>query len=460
VTDLRQSRPEPPAPYARGTRVDVERSRRELEAFLAARGASDFIVLQDEASARVRFALYGNYFELVLPLPDPQSRAFSHTPTGRPRTPAGQQRAYNQTLREKWRVLLFVTRGKLQAVESGISSLDQEFVTAFLPAAAWPEEAKTVASGGVIRAGAWRRVSRTVVGALGAGLLVPASALSAFALPGAAVDRVAGLVWSDKPALFAQSDPAKPALVALPNDPGGSGETLLLSLPAPSSGVADVTGGNGDESEGAGESGTSSDGNETQTVEAESGDDGSVDSGATEEEGSDSMETGDADPAVSSGSPTGGEIADTGGAGTGSDKGKGNGGGNGKGNGNGGGGNGNGGGEGNGKGNGNGGGEGNGQSKGNGGEDKGKGNDTGDGEGGGGGTGKGKSGEDKGNSGEDKGNGGAAGNGEGKGNGGGGDKGNPGGGESKGKGGAEGKGNGGAEGKGKGNGGAKGSTGS
>jgi hypothetical protein len=429
VTDLRQPRPEPPAPYARGTRVDVERSRRELEAFLAARGASDFIVLQDEASARVRFALYGNYFELVLPLPDPQSRAFSHTPTGRPRTPAGQQRAYNQTLREKWRVLLFVTRGKLQAVESGISSLDQEFVTAFVPAAAWPEEAKPVASGGVIRAGAWRRVSRTVVGALGAGLLVPASALSAFALPGAAVDRVAGLVWSDKPALFAQSDPSKPARVALSNDPGGSGETLLLSLPAPSGGVADVTGGNGGEPEGASESGSSSAGSETQTVEAESGDDGSVASVTTGEEGSDSMETGGGEPPASS---AGGESTDTGGADTGPDKGNGNGGGNGKGNGNGG-----------GNGNGNGGGEGNGQSKGNGGDDKGKGNDTGDAEGSGG-TGKGNSGEDNGKSGEDKGNGGAGGNGEGKGNGGGGDKGNPGG----------------AEGKGKGNGGAKGSTGS
>ena len=158
MTDARHgdSRPNRSAPYARGTRVDPERSRRELERFLARRGASDFVVVQDDASARVRFALYGNYFELVLPLPDPGNRSFSHTPTGRPRTPAGQHRAYEQAVREKWRSLVLVTRGKLEAVESGISSVEQEFAVGYVATAAWNGRAN--APGDREARGALRRV--------------------------------------------------------------------------------------------------------------------------------------------------------------------------------------------------------------------------------------------------------------------------------------------------------------
>jgi hypothetical protein len=227
VTDARHgvSRPNRSAPYARGTRVDPERSRRELEGFLARRGASNFVVVQDDASARVRFALYGNYFELVLPLPDPQGPTFSHTPTGRPRTPAAQHRAYEQAVREKWRSLVLVAKGKLEAVESGISSVEQEFAVGYVPAAEWNGAAHAAASG---EGGALRRVSRTIVGALGAGLLVPASALSALALPDAAVDRVAGVVWGDQPALFVETE-ASPGTLTLPEPADGA--PLVLSVP-------------------------------------------------------------------------------------------------------------------------------------------------------------------------------------------------------------------------------------
>jgi hypothetical protein len=225
VTDARHgdSRPKWSAPYARGTRVEPERSRQELERFLARRGASDFVVVQDDASARVRFALYGNYFELVLPLPDRQSLSFSHTPTGRPRSPAAQHRAYEQAVREKWRSLVLVTRGKLEAVESGISSVEQEFAVGYVPAAALNGAADAAGTG------ALRRVSRTIVGALGAGLLVPASALSALALPDGAVDRVAGVVWGDQPALFAASE-SSAETVTLPEP--AEGGALVLTVPA------------------------------------------------------------------------------------------------------------------------------------------------------------------------------------------------------------------------------------
>ncbi len=239
MVDLRCSRWDSPPPYAGGTRVDVERSRRELETFLARRGASEFIVVQDDTSARVRFALYGNHFELVLPLPDPESRVFSHTPTGRRRTPAGQHRAYNQAMREKWRTLLFVTKGKLHAVESGISSLDHEFVTEFIPAATSQESRESTQDGRPARA-PWRRVSRTVVGALGAGLLVPLAGLSAFVLPDAAVARLGALIWSAEPALFASSDRSTAASATLPLKTETSATLARVSLTGKSGSAADA----------------------------------------------------------------------------------------------------------------------------------------------------------------------------------------------------------------------------
>jgi hypothetical protein len=167
--------------YGAGTRVEVHRSRYELERVLNKYGAAEVLFVEADANASIQFELHGRYVQLALPLPDPQDPRFTHTPSGKPRTPTAQERAYDQALREHWRSLIVAVRGKLQSVESGISTFEHEFDRFLLPHFAKKEKKrnrKAPKSVSWLLGG-----SHSLAIALVAAFLVPASAVGAFALP-------------------------------------------------------------------------------------------------------------------------------------------------------------------------------------------------------------------------------------------------------------------------------------
>jgi hypothetical protein len=167
--------------------VAVHRSRYELERVLGRYGASDLAFVEVDANASIQFAMRGRYVQLALPLPDPSAARFTHTPTGRPRTVAAQERAYEQALREHWRALLLAVRGKLQSVESGISTFEDEFAGFLVPHVLEERNGKPKKP----RAVNWLLgSSHSLAIAMVAAFLVPASAVSAFALPPTVVDHL------------------------------------------------------------------------------------------------------------------------------------------------------------------------------------------------------------------------------------------------------------------------------
>jgi hypothetical protein len=169
--------------------VGVHRSRFELERVLDRYGATDFAFVEASASAAVQFAMDGRYVELALPLPDPNEPHFTHTASGRPRAIAAQERAYEQALREHWRGLLLAVRGKLQSVESGLSTFEDEFRNFLAPHL---DEKRTKRERKKPRAVNWLLGgSHSLAIALVAAFLVPASAVGAFALPPTVVGRLA-----------------------------------------------------------------------------------------------------------------------------------------------------------------------------------------------------------------------------------------------------------------------------
>jgi hypothetical protein len=166
--------------------VGVHRSRYELERILGRYGASDFAFVETDATASIQFAMHGRYVQLALPLPDPSGALFTHTPTGRPRGILAQERAYEQALREHWRALVLAVRGKLQSVESGISTFDEEF-KGFLVQHFHEEPSKRRAP----KAVNWLLgSSHTAAIGLVAAFFLPASAVGAFALPPSVVDHL------------------------------------------------------------------------------------------------------------------------------------------------------------------------------------------------------------------------------------------------------------------------------
>ena len=116
------------AKYAENTGVSSSRSRDEIERTLAKYGATQFAYAWQGNAAMIGFVLNGKQVRLVLPLPDRQAREFTHTPgRGLLRSPAQQEEAYEQAVRQKWRALALVVKAKLEAVESGISVFEREF---------------------------------------------------------------------------------------------------------------------------------------------------------------------------------------------------------------------------------------------------------------------------------------------------------------------------------------------
>jgi hypothetical protein len=99
--------------YAADSSVPVERSRQEIEKTLARFGADQFGYATGTDRATVCFRARGRMIRFDLPLP-PRERL------------SEQQHA--QRVRSAWRCLVLSIKAKLAAVESAITSFEQEFM--------------------------------------------------------------------------------------------------------------------------------------------------------------------------------------------------------------------------------------------------------------------------------------------------------------------------------------------
>jgi len=115
--------------YAEKTTVSVEKTKAEIERILQKYGAEQFIHGWDANKAVVMFRLGGRQIKFVLILPDKNDASFQLTPgRQRKRSTEAAFRAWEQACRQRWRALCLVIKAKLEAVESGITTLDDEFM--------------------------------------------------------------------------------------------------------------------------------------------------------------------------------------------------------------------------------------------------------------------------------------------------------------------------------------------
>ena len=113
--------------YAKRTTVPISKSKTEIEALLKAHGADGFTYsTEGDYLAMVKFRMAGLYVRIVLTMPSIEE--YARTP-GNIRRPAGaRQKAWDQACRQRWRALLLIIRAKLEAVQSGIATLESEFL--------------------------------------------------------------------------------------------------------------------------------------------------------------------------------------------------------------------------------------------------------------------------------------------------------------------------------------------
>lgn len=91
--------------YAAKTTVPVARSRDEIERVLSRYGADAFAYGWDTGRSVISFRAHGRFIRFAMDVPpEPQEE------------------------RQRWRALLLVIKAKLEAVESGITTFEEEFL--------------------------------------------------------------------------------------------------------------------------------------------------------------------------------------------------------------------------------------------------------------------------------------------------------------------------------------------
>lgn len=118
--------------YATATTVPTERTRAEIENTLKRYGATSFAYGWEGNKALIGFQMAGRRVRFILPLPDSTEDRFRLTPTGYLRTKAAATKEFEQASRSRWRALALVVKAKLEAVESGITTFEDEFLAHIL----------------------------------------------------------------------------------------------------------------------------------------------------------------------------------------------------------------------------------------------------------------------------------------------------------------------------------------
>ncbi|KKM65365.1 hypothetical protein LCGC14_1491970 [marine sediment metagenome] len=116
--------------YAKATTVPVERSKAEIERTLTRYGATKFAYMTQLDAAMIGFTVHGRQIRFILPLPDKNDMVFWRTPKRLyDRTLVEAEKAWEQACRQRWRSLALAVKSKLETVEAGIATFEQEFLS-------------------------------------------------------------------------------------------------------------------------------------------------------------------------------------------------------------------------------------------------------------------------------------------------------------------------------------------
>lgn len=108
--------------FAENTKVPIGRTQDEIKKILSKHGATGFVFGENQNTAMLMFDMASRRIKIAIKLPQPPS----------PNATQSSIKTYEQIKRSKWRCLLLVVKAKLEAVESGITSLEHEFMANIL----------------------------------------------------------------------------------------------------------------------------------------------------------------------------------------------------------------------------------------------------------------------------------------------------------------------------------------
>ncbi len=113
--------------FAEGTRVSVARSRDEIERNLKRHGATGFLYGDQGDRAAIAFEIKGRRYRMDLAYPSPSTfNPGTNQYTARISHAERVASAYEREKQRLWRALALLVKAKLEAVASGISTIEEE----------------------------------------------------------------------------------------------------------------------------------------------------------------------------------------------------------------------------------------------------------------------------------------------------------------------------------------------
>ena len=116
------------ARFAEDTEVSVEKSRAEIERLIIRYGATSTAFMNSPGRALIMFEAKARRIVFELPLPDLSDKKFEKDGRGSIRKPEKLYEVWEQACRQRWRALALIIKAKLEAVESGITTFEDEFL--------------------------------------------------------------------------------------------------------------------------------------------------------------------------------------------------------------------------------------------------------------------------------------------------------------------------------------------
>jgi len=116
-------------PYAQGTNVPLERSKAELERILIKYGATRSISGWDQGQIVIGFEMQRRQVKMSMPIPSKDDPAICMTPSGKYRRSDAQVMGeWQAAIRQRWRALVLIIKAKLEAVDAGVVTFEEEFL--------------------------------------------------------------------------------------------------------------------------------------------------------------------------------------------------------------------------------------------------------------------------------------------------------------------------------------------
>ncbi len=120
------------ARYAKNTQVDASRSIGEIEKTITRYGADQFVYGRDDKASRAFIGFRIDLVSVKINFAIPDKSQYNKTEKGRDRNENQIFMEWQKAYRQRWRAVALVVKAKLEAVDSGISTIEQEFLAFIL----------------------------------------------------------------------------------------------------------------------------------------------------------------------------------------------------------------------------------------------------------------------------------------------------------------------------------------